>query len=512
MPFQIMKQRGIAILTIVTLLVVPVTLCAWGFLLPACFSETFMGELPEKVRLLDETEGRRIIVVGGSAAAFGIDSDVLRREMEGYEVVNFGMYAGLGTGAMLNLSRGSLREGDIVIVMPEQQEQSLSDYFGAEYFWQAADGHFGLLARLSRDEVMGAVGAFPAFAAEKFGYVSRGHLPEPDNVYRKGAFGDNGDIREGIAVGNRMAGGFDVNTPIRFETEMVGEEFADLLNEYAERAAGRGAKVYYHFPPMNAGACELGAGAESTDAILDDYTGYLAGGLICPILGDPRDAVMDSEYFFDTNFHLTDAGRAIFTRQVVRDLKAELGISAKTEPGDSDETEPGVFEGTEPGISDETEPGISNKTEPENAETDSPPDGSANIETIEDDFFCYTIEDGVVRLTGLTDSGEDLTSLTVPSEIEGYAVEMIAAAAFAGQEQLEKITIPASVGMIEDYAFDGCTALREIVMESGEPERCIVGRHLLDGTGARVVVPETALSAYRLNYNWSVWAERIAAR
>ena len=143
-----MRQKGIIILTVIILLTVPVTLCAWGFLLPACFSDTFMGELPEKVRLLDETEGRRIIVIGGSAAAFGIDSEIIRQEMEDYNVVNFGMYAGLGTKAMLNLSRKSIRRGDIVIVMPEQQEQSLTDYFGAEYFWQTADGHFSLLSGL----------------------------------------------------------------------------------------------------------------------------------------------------------------------------------------------------------------------------------------------------------------------------------------------------------------------------------------------------------------------------
>lgn len=537
-----MRQKGIIILTVIILLTVPVTLCAWGFLLPACFSDTFMGELPEKVRLLDETEGRRIIVIGGSAAAFGIDSEIIRQEMEDYNVVNFGMYAGLGTKAMLDLSRKSIRRGDIVIVMPEQQEQSLTDYFGAEYFWQAADGHFSLLSGLSRDERMRAVGAFPAFAAEKFRYVSSGELPEPDGVYRKSTFVDNGDIRKGIAVENIMPGGYDRNTMIRFDAGMMSGKFAEALNAYATEMKRRGAGVYYHFSPMNVRACTFeeaaNANAGSTESakaanacaerpdpaetansdaelIISSYTEDLAARLICPILGDPRDSVMDPEYFFDTNFHLTDKGRAIFTRQLIRDLKAELGDFTKTEGAVQEEF----------GISGTQDTGNAGPVGLEDSSdspdlTDSPAPGTSSADSTSSDAsfadsasavtpFRYTIEDGIVTLTGLTGSAQESSSLTVPSEIEGCPVQVIAASTFAGQAQVRKIIIPVSVRMIEDYGFDGCTSLKEIVMENDEPDKCLVGQHLLDGTGADVIVPEDALSAYRLNYNWSVWAERI---
>ena len=63
--------------------------------------------------------------------------------------------------------------------------------------------------------------------------------------------------------------------------------------------------------------------------------------------------------------------------------------------------------------------------------------------------------------------------------------------------------------MIEDGTFEGCVKLREIVMESSSPEECIVGKRLLAGTDAKILVPADALTAYRLNYNWSVWAGRI---
>ena len=490
-----MKAKGIIIITILALLAVPITLCAWGFLLPAVYSETFMGELPEKVRLLDEAEGSRIIILGGSAAAFGVDSDYLGSELGEYKAVNFGMYAGLGTRAMLDLSLRSLRRGDVVIVMPEQQSQSLSDYFGAEYFWQAADGNFRLLSRLSRDGVREAVSGFPAFAAGKYGYAERNTAPVPDAVYRKSTFSENGDIRAGLATENRMPGGCDINTPIVFDEDIVSPEFAEILNGYSEMAARRGAIVYYHFPPMNNKAAAVDA-----DTAAPKFSDYLSQILVCKILGDPRDAIMDSRYFFDTNFHLNDEGREVFTRQLVKDIKAELGDFSRT--AEKSDYREGASDTESSGHKDPESSGS------QDSEILTPSDASSSHE-VRDDLFVYVVEEGTAALCGLTEKGEKQTSVIVPAEIDGSPIEIIRASAFAGCSELLSIRIPAGVRMIEDRAFAGCETLREIVMESSSPEKCIVGKRLLAGTDAEIIVPADALTAYRLNYNWSVWADRI---
>ena len=116
-----------------------------GFGLPAQFGNTFMGELKSKYERLKSTEGKRIVLIGGSGAAFDCDSSMLEEFFPSYEIVNFGMYAGLGTKAVLDLSESYIHEGDIVIFSPEQSEQTLSDYFNGEYMWQAVDGAFGML-------------------------------------------------------------------------------------------------------------------------------------------------------------------------------------------------------------------------------------------------------------------------------------------------------------------------------------------------------------------------------
>ena len=65
------------------------------------------------------------VVAGGSGAAFDLNSELLQQELPDYEVVNFGLYAGLGTTVMLDLCLPELREGDILIFEVELNAQTL---------------------------------------------------------------------------------------------------------------------------------------------------------------------------------------------------------------------------------------------------------------------------------------------------------------------------------------------------------------------------------------------------
>ena len=44
----------------------------------------------------------------------------LEKELPGYRVINYGLYAGLGTAVMLDLAEPHIRAGDIVVFLPEQ--------------------------------------------------------------------------------------------------------------------------------------------------------------------------------------------------------------------------------------------------------------------------------------------------------------------------------------------------------------------------------------------------------
>lgn len=400
-----------------------------GFGLPVQFGDTFMGELKSKYERLKETSGKRIVLVGGSGVAFDCDSALMDDFFPSYEIVNFGMYAGLGTKAVMDLSENYIHEGDIVILSPEQSEQTFSDYFNGEYMWQAADGAFGMLRDLKSENFEAMLGNFPRFALEKVNYVMKGQKPQTDSIYQKKSFNTYGDIELDTCRENILPNGYDVNQKVRFTEDVVQLEFMDYMNDWAKRLEKKGAVVWYRYCPVNK------LSVEDMDE-LAAYDVFLRQKLDFPVIGNPENSLMEAEWFFDTNFHLNQPGKEVNTVQLIRDMKAMLGD-----------------------------------------------DRAVTVELPEKPHRTWGDVSAETRIWTAKDS-------------ETYQGE-------------ETIVIPENVTQIEDYAFSNCAGLKQIVLEQKDPSKCIVGQHLLDGTGAEILVPQMSVDSYKRNYFWSVYAGRI---
>ena len=400
-----------------------------GFGLPVQFGDTFMGELKSKYERLKETSGKRIVLVGGSGVAFDCDSALMDDFFPSYEIVNFGMYAGLGTKAVMDLSENYIHEGDIVILSPEQSEQTFSDYFNGEYMWQAADGAFGMLRDLKSENFDAMLGNFPRFALEKLNYVMKGQKPQTDSIYQKKSFNTYGDIELDTCRENILPNGYDVNQKVRFTEDVVQPEFMDYMNDWAKRLEKKGAVVWYRYCPVNK------LSVEDMDD-LAAYDVFLRQKLDFPVIGNLENSLMEAEWFFDTNFHLNQPGKEVNTVQLIRDMKAMLGD-----------------------------------------------DRAVTVELPEKPHRTWGEVSAETRIWTAKDS-------------ETYQGE-------------ETIVIPENVTQIEDYAFSNCAGLKQIVLEQKDPSKCIVGQHLLDGTGAEILVPQMSVDSYKRNYFWSVYAGRI---
>lgn len=400
-----------------------------GFGLPVQFGDTFMGELKSKYERLKETSGKRIVLVGGSGVAFDCDSALMDDFFPSYEIVNFGMYAGLGTKAVMDLSENYIHEGDIVILSPEQSRQTLSNYFNGEYMWQAADGAFGMLRDLKSENFDAMLGNFPRFALEKLNYVMKGQKPQTDSIYQKKSFNTYGDIELDTCRENILPNGYDVNQKVRFTEDVVQPEFMDYMNDWAKRLEKKGAVVWYRYCPVNK------LSVEDMDD-LAAYDVFLRQKLDFPVIGNPENSLMEAEWFFDTNFHLNQPGKEVNTVQLIRDMKAMLGD-----------------------------------------------DRAVTVELPEKPHRTWGDVSAETRIWTAKDS-------------ETYQGE-------------ETIVIPENVTQIEDYAFSNCAGLKQIVLEQKDPSKCIVGQHLLDGTGAEILVPQMSVDSYKRNYFWSVYAGRI---
>lgn len=481
------KTLVISIFIILSVLLVPLVLVMFCFLLPAQYDLSFYGGMKIKYDRLKNTEGNKIVIIGGSSVAFGVCSDLLESELD-MPVVNFGLYANLGTKYMLDVAEDYIEEGDIVIISPEQHYQALSLYFNGEAAWYTADSDFSLLSKVKWDNAGDIAKSFLSYTSGKFGYW-RTSKPCPDGVYNVYSFNEYGDISYERAY-NEMTAGYDAGTPIYFNEEVISQDFIDYINEYNKVMTKRGATVYFAFSPMNAAALSV----EDTDEIADYYS-YLNGALDFEIIGNPLTHILDKDWFYDSNFHLNSAGAVYYTRLLAMEIKSELEdytpVSIALPDMPVKEEEAVESSGISAALSEAA--AIFNLS-------------LTSISTSEG-----VITTGGWQIDGLTEYGLTLSEIKIPDEIAGLPVKAIASGAFAGDTNVVKITFGLNISYVGIDAFDGCSSLTAIYITSTDPNSYNVSSSALEGAeNCYFYVPEESYySGYLIDYFWGAISSRL---
>lgn len=379
---------------------------------PDIYSESFVGVLNDKVERLDSVEGEKVVVIGGSSVAFGIDSKMMEEEL-GKPVVNFGLYAAIGNVAMMELSKSSIGRGDVVILAPEMDPQSLSTYFNAEMLLKAIDEEPSLIFRFSADSIMKLFGGLWKHTAEKLGALGKEYT-EPKGIYSAESFDKTYfDIKSGIRAENVMPLYYDPNTPITLSPDIVESEYIDFVNDYVSYCTLRGAKVYFSYSPMLKDAI-----VDTTEEDIYEFEKYLSDVLDCEMISFAETYIMEAGYFYDTNYHLNDAGVEYRTLRLLEDITGmafEKGPDAPALPGVDVE-----FDGFD-----------------KNAK-----------------YFRYEkMANGAYKIVGLTEEGKKQTSLTVPLGADGVKVMAIGKGAFK-DTSLTTLTVTKDTNLRN--FLDGC--------------------------------------------------------
>ncbi len=464
------------------------------FIAPSRFDETFLGEFEKKVDRLYETEGEKIVIIGGSSLAFGLDAKLLSETL-GKPVINFGLYATLGTKVMMDYSRDAIGEGDIIVIAPEMNAQTWSTYFNAEAMWQALDGNFSDFRYLSSDDYPAMLGSFWKFAASKAKYFKQEMNISGLGIYKASSFDEYGFIANNrVKDYNTMPGGFDEGKPVSFTTDMISPEFVEYVNEYIGFAKEKGARVYLASCPLNESAVPLDIAMEDIEA----YCTALEELFDCPVLGRSEDGTLaegspaymiyPSGYFFDSNFHLNSAGAVLHTKQFALGLAPLVGKNMED----------------------------INIEEPDAPEI--PVDDTVYEYDENEVYFTFSVSpDGVVSITGLTEQGKAQTSLRTPVAYDGKKVSRISANAFLGGSALQELYVTDNIQKIENYAFSGADSLMKIHILSEdcstEPVDNDEAKLMLKGLpeGCRFYVPKQALDTYQNNYFWYVYKDCLFA-
>ena len=460
-----MKRKGIA--AALLLLLMPALLYFAASALPDIYQDSYYAELSPMTRWLYQAEGKRLILVGGSNIAFGVDAplleELLREKGFDYTVCPYGLYAAVGTSAMLSLSEDALRAGDVVVLAIEPTADTLSTYFGATAFLKCAEKDKSLIAPLNHSQKQRVIGNYLPYIQEKYGVVQSGNLPRAEGVYAKAAFDENCNLIYPRS-GNLMALGYDTTAPIALSDLTIEPAFAEQVNGYCKTAEKRGAAVFMSFSPMNRSAV-IGSPEEGLAA----YFALCNETFDCPLISNPNDYLMDSGWFYDNNFHLNTAGAQVRTYRLARDLLAQWGcyeaVSYELPVMPAAQTQPAAW-------------------------------------TADTEDFLFELSDNgqTYIVSGLTAQGSGKATLSVPSSYQGKPVSGIRVDALTDAVHAEEIHIPESVEALPDGLFASCAALKRLILEH-QNIPCGIGVHSLDEMKKlQILVPAAAYPLYRDGY------------
>ena len=466
--------------------------------LPRQYDNTYLAELEDKYRLLCETDERKIVFVGGSSLPFGLRSDLIEQELPDYRVVNFGLYATLGTKLMIELSKANINQGDIIVLSPELAAQTYSLYFNPEAVMQAFDGFTFRYKLLDAGDNLSLFYNYYKFAFDKITRHHKGDAPDPTGIYRHDSFNKYGDIFID-RPNNIMNNGVDSTMSIVMNDTLLDKDFFDYVNDFCSFVRKKKAKIYFNFSPCNELAIATSQGNRQ------EFQRSISDRIECDLLTDIEDCIIDYGYFYDTNFHLNSSGAIYYTNLMVNNLKAKLGV--KTEGGNQGGNTQNPENPSNPSIvvPKPPEPPKDPVVEPDPGDEPIPFEeyrGEPNNDYL--DYFEYRSVGSTYQITGVKGKYKDMEEVILPSTYNGKNITTLTSNALYGCINLKRIHIGNTYKELHEQAFNGCIGLERIYLYSMDGESIKPAETgLLEGVSrkAKIFIPLKAKN-YETGYTW----------
>ena len=284
-------------------------------------AENYFAAADDKGRILATNPAPRLIIIGGSSAAFGLDSELVGRRC-GRTGVNMGVQVAFGLSFMLSQIEPHLRPGDVVIVAAEYSGYAQHFKADAELLGALTERNPAFAARLPRGEIQklldrGIVMRVGTVLRAMLGAPAR-ILEQSDPIYYRRAFNGHGDLVSYIGKQGKGAPGTRFKYVPGTAAEAIGR-----LNAFHQHCAARGAKVFITHPPFSQPLYEQSAKSITT------LERELRECLTIPFLDRPEDTALPPEMFFDTGYHLNPDARRIRSEALAERLIQALAPEVK---------------------------------------------------------------------------------------------------------------------------------------------------------------------------------------
>lgn len=271
------------------------------------------GTYQIKFERLMTAPGKKLIVTGGSNVAYGVISEQLMAGLDNeYSAVNYGCNASTPASFYIEVISNFIKEGDILVHAPENNKYQWGYNEANTTLWQIFEGAYDAFSYVDIRNYINVFSSFASFNAarqsgEKNTYEN--YTSETVNMY-----GDY--IKE--KVGQKYTPLFKTkNLP----ASLIINAYNKNLNRSLDMVAAAGGRCYLSFACINFVSL---TDAARTPAQQTQYMNAAKNNIHATVISNVADYLMDSKYFFNTDFHLNTEGAKVRTDLLIRDIKAQL--------------------------------------------------------------------------------------------------------------------------------------------------------------------------------------------
>lgn len=249
----------------------------------------------------------KLVIIGGSNARYGFDSQLLEKKL-GRPVVNAAITYHQGLSYYLDWVKLYLNEGDYILISPEYAlTSSKKGLYGTDKLIEVAhNNEYFSSYFFSNPKIL-------------FTQLLQGHWivsQSIDNLTSKKT-----DKHMLLASHNQQGdaincfGKSENFVPTKVIFEKPSQEYFALLNQFAAYCRSKKVQVFISFPPVREGSITLQATPQNIFAQSKNH-------LDKPILlNTPESTIYADQYFYDSSYHLNEVGKKIHTKNVLAHMK-----------------------------------------------------------------------------------------------------------------------------------------------------------------------------------------------
>jgi hypothetical protein len=312
-----MRQLLLKIAGFTVLIALSYILCLYVILFHTVYEDSndFMASIIDKVDTLKNTPSPKIVLIGGSNIALGLNSEKIQETLR-LPVVNMGLHAAIGLKYLTDIVRPYIGAGDIIVVIPEYSQFYQNYYYGREQLLNVYQLYHK--EALSPEQWL-VILKYGGMALRKKMYSLLSTDSVADKIYNRQAFNKWGDVVSHLAAIDQVDHSQDtletVNKTVNFRYE---KEFNDRalvdLGDFFQYVIAQKAKPAFIFPCFKETLYE-----QRYPTSLTVYDKLKKSGI--HTYSSPEDYIFPDSYFFDTEYHLNAYGTRVRTDKVIAELQ-----------------------------------------------------------------------------------------------------------------------------------------------------------------------------------------------